>query len=305
LTTETGSFTDGTIYDCNQNMDYTWIIRPDVDDIEKISFDIRYNLAENDTVFVTYSKGNVKRIFTNDTSVFSADIVDTEIIVRLKTTNNIEYSGGISANYVTKRKIYCSGLKQFTEKQGTFDDGSGDSRYNNFTNCKWTISVKGASSITIRFSKFETEKDKDILSIIDLAQNDRPILATLSGILTDSVYTFQTNYLAFTFETDEKNIFQGWTLHYDTDVVNISNFEKNKKINIYPNPVNDNLFIEFSELNTDGKIQLFDIYGRLLKEQLINENISQLNLNDIASGIYVAKIIEKNCVLKTTKVVKK
>jgi hypothetical protein len=306
LTIETGSFTTGTINDCPPNMDYTWIIRPDVDDIEKIAFDIRYKLAENDTVFVSYSNGNVRHIFTNDTSDFSANIIDTEVIIRLKTTNNVEFSGGISANYTTKRKIYCSGVKQFTAKQGTFDDGSGDSRYNNFTSCRWLISVTGVHSITIRFPKFETEKDKDILYIFDLAQSSRPILAKLSGTLTDSVYTFQTNQLAFTFETDEKNIFQGWTLFYDTDVVNISDFEKdNNKINIYPNPVNDNLFIEVNEPFIDEKIQLFDIYGRLLKEQSINEKQSQLNLSNIASGVYVAKIVEKNRILKIAKVVKK
>jgi len=305
LTTETGSFTDGTIYDCPQNMDYTWIISPDVDDIEKISFDIRYDLAEFDTVFITNLKGNINHIFTNNASSFSADIIDTEIIIRLKTTNNMDFSGGFSANYTTKRKTYCSGVKQFTEKQGTFDDGSGSSRYNNFTTCRWTISVKGVSSITIHFSEFETEKDRDILSIIDLAQKNRPMLAELSGILTDSVYTFQTNQLAFTFETDEKNIFHGWTLFFDTDVTNVSDFDKDNKANIYPNPVNDNLFIEINELFSDGKIQLFDIFGRLLKEQLINEKKSQLNLNDIASGVYIAKIISKNCILQVTKVVKK
>ncbi|MDR2408844.1 MAG: C10 family peptidase, partial [Bacteroidales bacterium] len=53
LTAEAGSFTDGTIYDCPPNMNYTWIIQPDVDRITKIQFSLRYNLEKGDTLFVT------------------------------------------------------------------------------------------------------------------------------------------------------------------------------------------------------------------------------------------------------------
>jgi len=307
LTTETGSFTDGTIYDCPQNMNYTWIIRPDVDDIENIAFDIQYKLAEGDTIVVVSADGKTNRTFTNETSTFSANIVDTEVRVNLKTTNDTAYSGGFSANYAVKRKIYCTGLsRRLTAKQGTIDDGSGNSRYSNLTSCKWTISVTGAHSITIRFSKFETEKDKDILSISDLSQGVNPILLTqLSGNLTDSAYTFNTNYLAFLFETDEKNIFQGWTLFYNTDLSNTTiDFEDDKKINSFPNPVNGNFFIDVSEPLTNGNVQLFDMYGKLLKKQAFDEKQLQLNVSDIAPGVYVVKIIEENRVLKIVKLVK-
>ena len=300
LTSETGSFTHGTIYDCPPYMDYTWIIRPDADDIEKIIFDIQYNLAENDTVFISYANGT--HIYTDNISSFSANVIDKEIIVRLKTTNIVDSSGGLSANYSIVRKTYCTGLKQLTTNQGTVDDGSGDSRYNNFTNCRWSIIVSEGDAITVHFSKFETEEGKDILYIRDL-KGSRPLLAELSGNLTDSVYTFHTNQLALNFETDEKNIFQGWTFSYNAITVGVPDFKEDKNVNIYPNPATDNLFIEIDAPLANGKIQLFDIYGRLLQEQPFNETQLQLNVNGIASGVYIAKILDGNRTVQTAKVV--
>ncbi|MDR0604908.1 MAG: C10 family peptidase, partial [Bacteroidales bacterium] len=132
LTAEAGSFTDGTIYDCPPNMDYTWIIQPDVDDITRIQFKVRYNLAEGDTLFVTSPKGKINTAFTNNTLTFNAEVEDTEITVRLKTTNDTLFSGGFSANYVTTYPKYCiGGIREYFSKQGSFGDGSGNSRYNN------------------------------------------------------------------------------------------------------------------------------------------------------------------------------
>ena len=291
LTTEAGSFRGGTIYNCPSNMDYTWIIRPDVDDIERIAFDISYKLAENDTIFVFSKNGMKNFVFTNDTSTFSANISDTEFIVRLKTINNIVLSGGFSASYATKRKTYCGGIKQFNTNQGTFEDGSGDSRYNNFTNCTWKIRVSG-SSITIYFSKFETEKDRDFLTFRDLKQSEKPVLAKLSGILTDTVYTFQTNYLELTFETDEKNTFQGWTLSYDTDVVGIPDFEDNKKIKFFPNPTSGKLQVTSYKLQENTSVEIFDIVGCKVgtwhAASLQSEIV--LDISHLANGLYFLKI---------------
>jgi len=296
LTTETGSFTHGTIYDCPPNMDYTWIIRPDADDIEKIQFDIQYKLAKNDTLFVASLNGSVNRVFTYDTSNFSADIIDTEVIVRLKTTNQLDSSGGISANYTTKRPVYCveKPMLLYETKQGTIDDGSGNSRYNNFTNCTYGTYVKGSHSITITFSKFDTEKDKDILYIYD--GNSNNILLILSGQLKDSVYTFYTDKLKLIFITDEKNIYQGWTFTYDTDVVGITNaVHHGAGLKVYPNPVSTQLKITNYELRENTEYQIFSVVGQVVMQGQASPNPSKggefsIDVSHLASGMYFFKI---------------
>ena len=305
LVSEAGSFSVGMLYDCPKNLDYTWVVRPDVDDIKNILVNLSYRLAEKDTLFITSSNGTVIYTFTNDTSAFFQEIVDTELVFRLKTTNALVFSGGLTASYNANRPIYCTrGLNTQTSKNGTIDDKSGNSRYNNFTDCVYAIYVKSASTITLYFSKFETEKDKDILYIYDFKSSGNILLRELSGILEDSVITFPTNALYFEFKTNEKNIYDGWTFYYDTDVTGVNSFEKENRVNIYPNPSNDDIFIEVSDNLFNGKMQLYDIYGKLLKEQIFTENILQVDIKNLASGLYFVKIIDDKNGVVLKKIVK-
>ncbi len=66
----------------------------------------------------------------------------------------------------------------------------------------------------------------------------------------------------------------------------VGNFELNKSIRMYPNPVGNNLTIE-SEIPIT-KIQIFSLLGRLVKEK--NSNFRKIQLNDLNSGIYMIKI---------------
>jgi hypothetical protein len=314
LTEATGSFTDGTIYDCPPNMDYTWFVKPDVDDVTGIQFSMQYKLAENDTIFVTSPKGNFNSIFTHDASTFSVNVTDTEITLRLKTTNQSTPSGGFSASYTTTNKKYCiGGITDYTTSSGAFGDGSGNSRYNNYSNCRYRIITNDAKYITVCFTTFETEKNKDSLSIFDNGARSVSLLMTLSGIHTDSVYTFNTNSLFFSFETDEQNVYSGWELTYKTDVseredslrrVNISPSDNDNRFSIYPNPATNCLYITVGDLSHEGQIQLFDVSGRLLLTHAVHGTKTIVNLNDLVAGMYVVKIVDGNRICYTKTVIK-
>ena len=88
----------------------------------------------------------------------------------------------------------------------TIDDGSLAYQYNNFTYCRHKITLNGKKAIVIRFSKFETEQDKDILYFYDQSSTTKELLLALSGTLRDSVYVFNTNKLMVEFITDEENV---------------------------------------------------------------------------------------------------
>lgn len=66
-------------------------------------------------------------------------------------------------------------------------------------------------------------------------------------------------------------------------------------VNIYPNPTQDVIFIEFNQAETDNyELSLVDIHGRLiLSEKVINTNgtsLKALNIKDISKGIYFLKL---------------
>jgi hypothetical protein len=61
-------------------------------------------------------------------------------------------------------------------------------------------------------------------------------------------------------------------------------------ISIYPNPVKDSVNISIKDNSTIKTTELYDIQGRLLQTQVVNDVTSQINLAERANGIYFIKI---------------
>ncbi len=61
-----------------------------------------------------------------------------------------------------------------------------------------------------------------------------------------------------------------------------------QKIELYPNPVNDALFINLPDEIKASKIKIYNLTGNLIKEQEVNGR--EIPLTDMASGIYFVKI---------------
>ncbi|MBN8566022.1 MAG: T9SS type A sorting domain-containing protein, partial [Flavobacteriales bacterium] len=61
-------------------------------------------------------------------------------------------------------------------------------------------------------------------------------------------------------------------------------------ISIYPNPVKDVVNITIKENSTIKTIELYDVQGRLLQTQLVNDVHSELNVSSRANGLYFIKI---------------
>lgn len=79
--------------------------------------------------------------------------------------------------------------------------------------------------------------------------------------------------------------------------------DHNKFINIYPNPVSNICWIERSQ-NGPLHIQLFDIFGNCLLQQVSDENKTKINLESYSNGIYFIRIIQNNNRINSYKIVK-
>lgn len=82
--------------------------------------------------------------------------------------------------------------------------------------------------------------------------------------------------------------------------VNESNTTKNKPASIYPNPVKDVFNINSPE--TFSKIEIYALDGKHIQSQELTDN--KVILKDIASGIYIAKLISDNSI-ESIKFIKK
>lgn len=72
----------------------------------------------------------------------------------------------------------------------------------------------------------------------------------------------------------------------------VSGFEENEQaILAYPNPVNDNLWVE--TVNTD-RVILYDLQGKVMLDQIVVDAKTTLNLNRLPAGIYQLHLISDN-----------
>lgn len=74
-------------------------------------------------------------------------------------------------------------------------------------------------------------------------------------------------------------------------------------INVYPNPASDKLFISASEINPSDNysIELYSLLGTKLTEVTVENSVTEINLNDYASGIYFVMLKQGNTTLANKK----
>ena len=80
------------------------------------------------------------------------------------------------------------------------------------------------------------------------------------------------------------------------DTLSVDENELADSLNFYPNPVQNELTIKNSRGIQINTIELFDISGRRVKNILVNQNNTNMNINlsDLSNGVYIINIISDN-----------
>jgi hypothetical protein len=127
---------------------------------------------------------------------------------------------------------------------------------------------------------------------INLAQNyDEAGFYCMHILNTFKNYDFPHKPLVFS-EQQNENIFRS-----TENIVNLENIEPEIKMNIYPNPTDDEFKIEYNYPSNIGNIQLsiININGKLVYFKKLNKNEGSLILNKTDLG----NAGNYQCVLKT------
>jgi hypothetical protein len=76
----------------------------------------------------------------------------------------------------------------------------------------------------------------------------------------------------------------------------INTITNNTSINVYPNPANDVVIINFKGYTGRKKtiVELYNITGGLIKTQLIQSALTEVNISDLAEGVYIVKVTNDN-----------
>ena len=89
-------------------------------------------------------------------------------------------------------------------------------------------------------------------------------------------------------------------------VTNISQTEKSLDIKAYPNPMSDELIIEFTRNNyEDLNYVLTDALGRIVLSNRIDKTTTTINTSELSAGFYTLNVMnEHENKIKTIKIVK-
>ncbi|WP_339697484.1 T9SS type A sorting domain-containing protein [uncultured Marixanthomonas sp.] len=73
----------------------------------------------------------------------------------------------------------------------------------------------------------------------------------------------------------------------------LSIYDYKSGVNIYPNPANNMLFIEFllTSIKKPSQVLIFDLTGKLLKKELIESKTNKLDISNFSAGVYLIKIV--------------
>ena len=63
------------------------------------------------------------------------------------------------------------------------------------------------------------------------------------------------------------------------------------QFNVYPNPATSTVFVE---TNGNAQVSIIDVTGRVVKEMVITDNVSAINIEDINEGVYFIMIQNEN-----------
>lgn len=82
--------------------------------------------------------------------------------------------------------------------------------------------------------------------------------------------------------------------------------KNNLQLEVYPNPANQFIYLNKGDQSaTELSLKLYDLEGRLVHQQKIIESSTHISLLDLSSGFYLLKILYKNQMVKTFKIIKK
>jgi hypothetical protein len=75
-----------------------------------------------------------------------------------------------------------------------------------------------------------------------------------------------------------------------------------QNVSVFPNPVVDNLVIDFSLTSGNQIVEIFDIQGQLLKKESIPANQNRLNVSfrEFANGVYLLNIVNVENQIRTS-----
>lgn len=228
---------------------------------------------------LTYWGGNVTIGAIAASFVYTASAVRAAYPMSLNTSSTAVTAGNVSIPALSQTGT-------FTGASGTIADGTGTlalvtGTYTSAIRVVTTQTINftvqlGSGSVTQKVWDYYDVGTKEALFTISTAT----IVAPLAGTSTQTIVT------------RHKPLVTGIAANNHTSV----------SMSVYPNPSNTN--VNFATENTDAKtVLVYDVTGKLVEKQNLNEGKLKLDVSDYTNGLYIYSVIgSNNQALKTGKI---
>jgi hypothetical protein len=77
-----------------------------------------------------------------------------------------------------------------------------------------------------------------------------------------------------------------------TEIIN--NYIANSAIKIYPNPVQDKVNISLQQNSKAAIIKIYNIFGAIVREVLINKSVMTISLSELTNGLYFYQLTDES-----------
>lgn len=208
-------------------------------------------LLINDELYITTSEGGTNGVGT----IFKISTDGTGLSV----LHNFEGFGDYGSDFGNNSLLFHNGALYGTAKS----DGVNDHGY------LYRINLDGTGFIKLSDFNGEYGSMPYLCDLIIDKKDDIYGMTTSGGKYSGGIiYKYSLNTTS-TFELDNN---------------------KNKSIQVYPNPASSTLFIKGLDVNSE--VSIFDLNGCLV----VNKNLkgNQIGINELAKGVYILKILHNN-----------
>lgn len=136
------------------------------------------------------------------------------------------------------------------------------------------------------------------LQNINVVASDGTI-STIDILSTNSIIFSNDNMQVNTSDCED----QYYSLHYTSQIsfddnVGLNDDEAEDQFEVYPNPVNEMLYVK-TEAERNSTIRIYNVHGKKLMEVSVTDQVEKINVSQLPSGIYL--ISNNSQIIKFTK----
>jgi hypothetical protein len=313
LTALDGTIDDGSgpIHNYMNNASCSWLIAP-FDTISKITLTFTDFHTEEGVDFVRVYNG--KDETAPLLGAFSGSTIPNTIVANGKymyitfSSNDEHTFGGFQADYYATQVKTCNLLTTLNSKSDTISDGSGQYNYQSNTFCRWRIEPPNTEYFQINFLEFDIDpSDYLIITDLNVINQNSPsaIIARLTGNTLPEPIQANTDKIMIRFQSGATVNANGFKLVYNAVSTGINETVR-PYIQMFPNPVSDELTILFDGQSQVISIDVFTLCGKLIQQHVPPQNISQMTIHTqtIEQGVYFIRFVWEDGTVTFEKLIK-